>query len=120
MLNVSEILSDPDFIQPLSVTRSTGAFVAGGYQSTPTTLTLGAVVTVAKERDLAQVAEGDRVTGAILLYSSSEVFLTRAGTAGDGPSDVITWRGDQYRLAKVWPYGDYGYWKALGVRTSGK
>ena len=118
MINVSELLSDPDFAQSFTINRSTGAFVLGGWQSSTTALARFGVVTVAKERDLEQLPEGDLVSGGMLFFSTKEIFLSTGGTAA-GASDTITWRGDTYRMAKVWPYGDFGYWKALGVRVSG-
>ena len=66
----------------------------------------------------AQVPEGDRVTGALTFYSPAEICETRGGEYS-GTSDVIEWRGDRYRVAKVWPYADYGYWKAYAVRMDG-
>ncbi len=119
MLNVSALLSDPDFAQPLTINRATGAFVLGGFTSTPAAISAGGVVDVASERELAQVPEGDRVTGAMAFYVAVPVYLTQAGQT-TAPSDTITWRGDTYRLVKIWPYADYGYYKAVGVRMSGE
>jgi hypothetical protein len=118
MINLSALITDPDFTQQLVVQRSTGAFVLGGWQSSATPLTIAAVVTVAKERDLQQLPEGDRISGAMLFYTMTEL-LQSTGGATPQTSDTLTWRGDVYRISKVWPYADYGYWKAAGVRVSG-
>ncbi len=119
MINLSELVTDPDFAQPLTINRSTGAFALGGWQQgTPAPIPIIGVVTVAKERELAQVPEGDQVEGAMLFYSLQQLFLSK-GAPDARTSDTITWRGDVYRLAQVWPYADFGYWKALGVRISG-
>jgi hypothetical protein len=119
MLNVSAAITDPNLAQAYTIQRAVGAFALGGFvvaSSTPINVT--GVVTVAKERDLVQVPEGDRVTGSMLFYSVQQIYLSHGG-AGAATSDTIVWRGDTYRIAKVWPYVDYGYWKALGVRMSG-
>ena len=115
MIDVSEIVSDPDFAQPFTINRQTGVFVLGGYTTTSTPIPAGGVITVASERDLDQVPEGDRVRGAMLFYSHSQMNVTPES----GTSDTITLRGDSYRVVKVWPYADYGFWKALGVRMTG-
>lgn len=119
MLNVSSRLANPDFAQPFTIQRSSGQFVLGGFESTVRQIQAAGVITVAKERDLAQVPEGDRVTGAMLFYATQPLYVSNNnGTAA--ASDLITWRGDTYRIVKVWPYADYGYYKAVGVRMSGE
>ncbi len=120
MINLSEIVTDPDFNQPYTINRSTGAFVLGGYANSTTPVAASGIITVAKERDLAQVPEGDRVTGAMLFYSTQPIYLSHGGSGAAATSDTITWRGDTYRIAKVWPYGDFGFFKAFGVRVSGQ
>jgi hypothetical protein len=110
--------TDPDFAQSFTIQRSTGAFVLGGWQSATTSLTAVGIVTVAKERELRQVPEGDRVTGAMLFFSPTILYLSHGGGKA-AVSDQLVWRGDTYRIAKVWPYVDFGFWKAFAVRMSG-
>ena len=119
MLDVSEILYDPDLSQAFTVMRSSGSFQIGGWvENTPTTINMNGVITVATERDSQQVPEGDRTTGAMLFYTDQQLFITH-NDASLGTSDVIAWQGVNYRLVKVWPQVDYGYWKAYGVRLPG-
>jgi len=119
MIDVSELIGDPDFEQGYTVTRSSGDFGAGGWkENTPVSIPMNGVITVARFKDLNQVPEADRVTGAMLFYSTQEIYVTH-NDASKGTSDVITWNGDDYRIAYIWPYVDYGYWKAYGVRKRG-
>lgn len=118
MINVGELITDPDFAQPLTIQRSSGQFAAGGFQNTPATVATSGVVVVANEEDLDQIGEGDRVVGAMEFYTVIPIYETRTG-ATEGLSDVIAWNGQQYRLAKVWPWRDYGYYRAIGIRMSG-
>lgn len=123
MISVSELITDPDFVQQIAVQRNTGSFVLGGYQTTPTSMSMPGAVTVAKDQDLETVTEGDRITGAMAFYTLQELFETavQGGMQGTSQiSDVITWRGQQYRIVDVKPYVDYGYWKSIGVRMSGE
>ena len=76
------------------------------------------VIRPASEREIQLVPEGDRVTGLIAIHSAAPLYLTHTGPA-PGLSDVIVWRGDSYRLLKLWPYADFGYYKALGARLTG-
>lgn len=123
MISVSELITDPDFAQAFTVQRSGGSFQLGGYVSAVTNVPCFGVITVAKEQDLETLPEGDRIGGSMLFYSTKPLYETNV--SGDlqgtsGTSDVIAWRGQNYRIAKVFPYADYGYYKALGVRMSGE
>ena len=123
MINISEIITDPDFLQQLTVQRSSGAFVLGGYQPTVTSIPMPGIVIAAKDQDLDTVPEGDRISGAMAFYTLQEVFESNVegGLSGtSGISDVIAWRGQNYRIADVKPYVDYGYWKSIGVRMTGE
>lgn len=119
MINLAAIAVDPDFAQPYSISRQTGQWGPGGWvPGTPTTLAMYGAVTVGSEKDLKQIPEGDRAEGAMIFYAIQEIYVTRLDS-GSGTSDVITWRGEQYRVAKVWPYAHAGYWKAYAVRMKG-
>lgn len=119
MINIAEVIENPDFTQAITIQRSSGSFELGGWQNALTSVFVSAVVTVATAQDLSQVPQGDRVTGAMTFYSTEQIFQTHAD-GSPGTSDTIWWRGQQYRVAQVWPYADYGYWKALGLRISGE
>lgn len=118
MINVSDVITDPDFAQPFTVYRSSGGqFISGGWsEGTPEQISLKGIVTVGSEKDLQQVPEGDRVEGAMLFYAIQELLTSHKDP---GTSDQILWNGDFYRVQKVWNYGKYGYWKAYGVRMEG-
>ena len=119
MLDVSPVLGNPDLVQTFMVFRSSGQFALGGWQeNTPTQIPMQGVVTIADTETLEMMPEGDRVTGAMTFYSTSEVFRTHNDSQA-GTSDYIQWRGQNYRVMHVWPYADYGYWKALAVRMAG-
>lgn len=81
------------------------------------------VISVASSRELNSLPEGDRVSAAMVFHSMEPIYLTRAVDIveeTDGIiSDKILWRGEFYRIAKVDPYTDYGFFKATGVRTKG-
>jgi hypothetical protein len=122
MINLKNVLRPGGpFTQGFIIKRPTTTWVLGGITQAAVSIPALGAVTVAKERDLVQVPEADRVTGAMLFISVTEMRVTRLGAAGAGSatSDTIVWRGDTYRLAKLWPYADYGFYRALGVRVGG-
>lgn len=120
MIDVSDIINDPDFAQPFTIKRSTGgAFVSGGYTSSNSTIQGYGVIQPASDREHEQVPEGERVAGSISIYSATALYTTYGGDPS-GLSDIVTWRGDDYRIVSVGPYQDFGFFKALAVRMSGK
>jgi hypothetical protein len=119
MINLAEIATDADFAQSYTVIRSSGSFVLGGWSNTTSSVPMYGAITVASSSDLEQVTEGDRVTGAMTFYSTQQLYVTRAGTT-PGLSDIIAWRGQNYRLVKIFDYLDYGWNKAVGLRMSGE
>jgi hypothetical protein len=73
---------------------------------------------MADAKTLAQVPEGDRVTGARVFWSVSPMYETRTGS-DEGLSDILIHHGVQYRVAKVWNWSDNGFFKAFAVRIKG-
>lgn len=120
MINVSDIVNDPDFAESFSLLRSTVTFVSGGLSNAVVTVPMYGVVEVAKEKDLRTLPEGDEVTGAMSFHTSSPIYMTNldAGSEG-GLSDIVLWHNQQYRIVKVFTWEDFGYYKTIGVRMSG-
>jgi hypothetical protein len=119
VFDVAELLTDPDFSQRFTIQRATTTFVRGGSTSNTTPITVSGIIWIARSKDLQQVPEADRVLGAMVFACREEIMTTHAGDQ-PGPSDTITWRNNVYRIQSVYPYVDYGYYKAIGVRVSGK
>ncbi len=119
MINLAELIVDPDFAQKFNVYRSTGSFIKGVWtEGTTTVIEMVGVVTVMSSKDLRQIPEGDRITGAMTFYAQGELFVTRDGQYL-GTSDKIYWRGNYYKLFSVSPWVDYGFYSAHGDRILG-
>jgi hypothetical protein len=121
-LNLSRVASSPYFAQAYSVTRQTGSFQLGGYVVNSTTvIPFWGIIQPATDEDLAQVPEGDRVTGMIGFIGEQRMFQTFGGGVGDpsGLSDTITWNNEVYKVVKVVPWRDFAFWKAIASRQSG-
>lgn len=106
---------DADNCEPFTILRYAGNFAAGGYQEQPATLARFGVISNPQGSDLAQVPEGDRVNGAIMINGWDEIKETNS----EGTSDVVVWQGQQYKVVKVWNYSNRNYWYAYAVRMSG-
>lgn len=127
MINVAEIVNDPDFAQVFSISRSSnGAFDDSGvWQDSKVAVPMYGVIQPATAKELLQVPEGDRVKEVKSFHSSQEMIVTETTGLTDpnaAISDIVIWptTGEQYRLVKLYPWQDFGYYKALGVRISGE
>lgn len=118
MLDMSEVVNDPDFAQAFQIIRSSGgAYVLGVFNESQTTITSYGVISVAQPRDLLQLPEADRVTGMMVFHSQQPIFETSQNRGAT--SDILIWQEQQFRVQNVFPYRDYSYWKAFAVRMQG-
>jgi len=115
MINVAELIHDPDFVQSFTVFRKTGEWVDGEWIPGEKEIRMQGVVVAANTKDLLQVPEGDRVKGVMAFYATEPLLVTHE----KGTADEVVWHGERYRLFQIWPYVDYGYYKALGERMAG-
>lgn len=130
MINVAELVNDPDFAQPFTVQRSTGTFVLGGYQSTTVDVPFYGVIEVASTKELNTLPEGDRIAGSMAIWTQQPIYETsvddnpsygrgKYGQSASRISDVVIWHGQQFRIVKDSVWSDFGYYKTIGVRMSG-
>lgn len=116
MINVAELMTDPDFVKPLVIKRFTGGFVTEGEyaQSAPKPLRIMGSIQHPSPADRARFAtEGERNTAIIKIYSGEKL----QDTDGEGrQSDVITWNYEDYRVFECRPWSDNGYWLAFAQR----
>jgi hypothetical protein len=124
MINLASIVSDPDFAQALTVTRSNGgSWQLGNWINNTESINWFGIVQPSTPEELEQVPEGDRVKGAMSFHSEQVIYETHTDGPTDpnaGISDLITWQNQIYRIVKVFPWEDFGYYKAIGVRKSGQ
>lgn len=116
-INLKRVMNSPRLNQSVTVYRQEGEWVAGRWVKTPVTISMKAIVTIASPEELAQVPEGDRITGALCFHTSQRVYDTSITTGVT--SDEIEWDGKRYRLFNVTPWKDFGYYKATGVFKGG-
>ena len=110
MINVAEIMRDPDFAQAFQIERADGAFAnEGEWSQTATTLDMVGIIHPAKREDqLAILPEGTRLGNVIVVYSDQEL---RIDNAQSERSDVVLWHGNPYRVIAAKHWADHGYWQ---------
>jgi hypothetical protein len=118
-INLSRVANSPAFAQTYTVNRSSGTFQQGGFVSTTTPIPFWGIIQTATEQDLAQVPEGDRVTGMMKFISTEQMYQTYVDGQTQGIGDQVTWRGHNYKVVVVVPDVDFGFWKAIASRQAG-
>lgn len=105
-LDVTEILSDPDFADfSLIVTRNAQSVDDDGFPSNePTKKIFTGVVTVDRSLEARRMQAGQVVTGAILIVTTER--LTQGQTGLD--ADIVTYQNRDYRVTFVDPYTAFG------------
>lgn len=123
MINLSRVIRAPRFKQSFNVYRSTGHFGRGGWiedVQNPPSFTMSGVIYPSSEQEIQQVPEADRIQGMMTFVTNDPLYVTRKGDTESGTSDKAEWRGELYRILSSFPYGDYGFYMAIGARISGE
>lgn len=118
MIDLSEVLFDPDFTQQFTVYRQHGSWSGGRWSVVnEETIIMDGIVLHVDASELVQVPEGDRIRGIMEFISTREIFVTWA--EGAITSDQIFWSGDRFRVFRVHNFEDYGFYEGLGIRMTG-
>lgn len=106
ILDVSEILFDPDFADTdIVCERSIQTIGEDGMAQNDLTMTrFTGVVTPDIGDVLERLDEGERIKGRITIHSQ---FPLRDGAEG-GSADVIVWKGKRYTVSKVSDLTNFG------------
>lgn len=114
MINIAEVVNDPDFTQPFQINRFSGSFEnEGEWVKTSQTLQRVGVIQPTKSSDaLNFLPEGERQANAITIYCAEDILM---GDGQDIQSDVVIWNGAQYRVAYSKPWQANGYWFAIAT-----
>ena len=110
MINVAELMRDPDMAQAFQVERAGGAFAEGEWvPAAPVVLNMVGIIQPAKREDqLALLPEGARLGNMIVAFCDQEL---RIDNAQDQRSDVIVWHGNPYRVIAAKHWADHGFWQ---------
>ena len=106
LLDVSELLTDPDFVTTgIICTRNAQTVGENGIAvNAQTTTRFSGVVTNDKGDLLERMAAGERIKGNITIHTR---FQLRDGGAGYS-ADIVTWNGSQYTVSMVLDWSTYG------------
>lgn len=118
MINLSRVILSPRLSQKIIVHRVSGQWIRGEWvMGNREVITTRGIVTVANPKDLEQIPEGDRVTGAMRFLTLHRLYHTNSA---EPISDFVIWREAKYRIIKISPDVDYGFFRSIGVRWEGE
>lgn len=105
LLDVTEVLFDPDFADPLTCTRSIQDVDSRGLATATTkSIPFTGVVTQGDGDIMRRLPDGEMVSGSITVHT---VFRLSAGGV-DENADIVTWRGRNYTVKMTSDYSNYG------------
>lgn len=116
MIDVSEALDDDDFSDSFIVKRISGSRNADGewVKADPVLVPMFGSIQHPTDDDLMVLPEAERGNDFIRVFSLQE--LIKGDTDGMN-SDRIGWEGKAYKVIRVRPWVDAGYWVALAVKV---
>ncbi|MBD2803493.1 head-tail adaptor [Xenorhabdus sp. ZM] len=105
-LDVTEVLSDPDFCDPsLTYKRRKSVIDDDGIPSIQETIIqFSGVVTVDRSIEAQLRMSGQTVTGNILIVTTERLIAGATGHIGD----IVTYQNREYLVKSVDPYTAYG------------
>lgn len=115
MIDVSELMDDPDLSQAFQIKRRAGGFLNEGrwISGAETILDRVGIIQPSKAADVLQfLPEGERSNTVITIHSKQDILMAKSSGQ---ESDVVIWNGRQYRVAYSKPWELYGYWFAMAV-----
>lgn len=116
--DVSELMLDPDFVDPIEVLRNGVSVGTDGLEriTSPTSFNevVGSVQPAAG-KDLAQLPEAERVEGTLSIWTSFRLTERTETTQ----ADIVLWQGQHHRVVKIlsWSHYGTGYCQALMQQT---
>jgi len=129
MIDVSELMNDPDFASHYTVMRTTGKWNKGRFElNAPRELRFYGPVQPATVKEVEQLPTGNQVKGIMkfMCKRPKRLFVTREMPV-DGSqteelgaaSDEIHYQGDVYEVIQVMPWSANGYMRAFAVLKGG-
>jgi hypothetical protein len=115
---LQDVVNNPDLAEPFTILRITGQQGTGGWLAgTPQSISVYGTVSIASARELEMIPEADRVHEVRVFHSSTQMYGTSENRSGT--SDILVWRGIQYRVLKNPNYSQRGFWEAFATRMQG-
>lgn len=127
MINVSELINDPDFTQPdgVNIRRRKTSVVDFEQIIEESEFNVIGIITIANDLSAELGDYFDEDSEYINVFTYMPLFTTGLGDGKNGAnvgqgylSDIVLWKGKEYKVIKVKNDSEYGFAKNLAVSTS--
>lgn len=111
MIDVTDILSDPDLMTLFTVTRRPEVVTLRGRSSVPvpeTFLNVSGIVCAASPSDLERLAEADLSQRHISIVTRFRLRMASKVGVQQYKPDLVTWEGGTYQVLSLDPYPHSG------------
>lgn len=115
MINVGELIYDPDFCQTITVERTSCQIVNHRAEYSSSTFNVTGVITIADSKTLQMLPEADRLSGAINVFTEKELYITSHQETGPYISDIIHFEGKNYKIMNSFGDMQYGFCKSTCI-----
>jgi len=119
MIDMTMLMTDPDFTRSFSVKRRAGSFVKGRYVSTEEVFSLVNPIMPSSPREIQLLPEGDRSSEAITIYTPTKLYVTSSSEGESRLSDLVLFGNKQYKVVSCLSWDKYGYYKVVAVDIGG-
>lgn len=121
MINIGELITDPDFAQPggINIIRRKCEIVNHRPVPTETVLNVPGIITIASDTSVEKLPEADRSTEDIHIFTHEQLLTTgrKDDTAVDGYlSDIVIWQGVKYIVMKCLDDTQYGFCRSTATK----
>lgn len=120
MINISELIGDPDFCQPngVTVTRRPVEIVNHKPKYTEQIIKLTGIITISDEQEDEMLPEADRNKETINIFTYNRLLCTGydRATNKDYMADIVTFENVNYKVAYCLNDAQYGFCKSKAVK----
>ena len=115
LINVGELINDPDFAQSFTITRRSGTWENGRFIPVETTIEASGIISPQDTSELDLAPDGSMIRGRIKVWTHTQLYITVQDTpTGESYiSDEVNWQGNQYLVILDNNYSDYGYYSYI-------
>jgi len=114
LVDVSEVITDPDFNQTFTVYRKKGTWNNGRFVVTENSFTANGIIISQSNEELDITPQGALISSQISIWTYSLLYVTsQDGTpqTDDYLSDEVEYKGQRYLITAARNMIDYGYYK---------
>jgi len=116
MINIAELITDPDFCQTITIKRT--SIVITNHREVPTeaTLTTTGIITIYNDKSSQLLPEANRSSEEIHVFTKIALYTTSLQGSTQYQADKIVFNGDNYLVQSALNDLQYGFCRATATR----